>query len=849
MSCSVWQCVSPHRVNRELKQNLDVMSKNLVIVESPAKAKTIEKYLGKDFGVLASYGHVRDLVPKGGAVDPDADFEMKYQIIERNEKHVNAIIRALKKADALYLATDPDREGEAISWHLIELLRERDVIGDKAVHRVVFHEITKPAVREAIENPRKLADELVDAQQARRALDYLVGFNLSPLLWKKVQRGLSAGRVQSPALRLIAEREDAIEAFNPREYWSIEADLKKSGKEFPARLAQYRGNRVEQFSFENEASATEVEQALISAADGKLRVTDISRKQRKRNPAPPFTTSTLQQEASRKLGFNTQRTMRAAQKLYEGLEIPGEGQVGLITYMRTDSVTLSQIAVAELREIIAERYGSKNVPEGPRAYKTKAKNAQEAHEAIRPTSAAHTPDSLKAVLEPDQFRLYDLIWKRTVACQMVHALFDTVAVDLVGQNDSAEPTGVFRANGSVLVEPGFIAVYQEGNDDKGDDGDNDRRLPDIKEGELIDLEKIRPEQHFTEPPPRFTEASLVKTLEEYGIGRPSTYASIISTLKNREYVEMDGKRFIPTDMGRIVNTFLTEHFKQYVDYEFTARLEDELDEISLGKKSWKPLMHEFWKPFSELVEHKEESVSREQVAQARELGIDPKSGRPVSVRMGRYGPFVQIGTKDDEEKPKWAGLKPGQKMADIDLEIAMELFKLPRKLGETPEGEPVSTSIGRFGPYVKYGDKFVSIKDDDPYTIELDKALEYVREKKIADANRLIQDFPDDGIQVLNGRYGPYVTDKKKNAKIPKDVDPKSLTLEQCKEMIEAAPERGRRGKKKTGAAASKKTTTKKAATKKKTKKKAKKKAKKKTTKKKAGKKSGKKKTSKKSSD
>lgn len=818
------------------------MSKNLVIVESPAKAKTIEKYLGKDFGVLASYGHVRDLVPKGGAVDPDADFEMKYQVIERNEKHVNAIVKALKKADALYLATDPDREGEAISWHLYELLRERNALGDKTVHRVVFHEITKPAVREAIDNPRKLADELVNAQQARRALDYLVGFNLSPLLWKKVQRGLSAGRVQSPALRLIAEREDAIEAFKPREYWSIEADLEKSGKAFPARLAQYRGNKVEQFSFENEASATEVETTLVAAADGKLRVTHISRKQRKRNPAPPFTTSTLQQEASRKLGFNTQRTMRAAQKIYEGLEIPGEGQVGLITYMRTDSVTLSQIAIAELRDVIADRYGSKNVPEAPRAYKTKAKNAQEAHEAIRPTSAARTPDSLKSVLEPDQYRLYDLIWKRTVACQMVHALFDTVAVDLVGQKDGDEPTGVFRANGSVLVEPGFIAVYQEGNDDKADDNDNDRRLPDISEGELIELQKIRPEQHFTEPPPRFTEASLVKTLEEYGIGRPSTYASIISTLKNREYVEMDGKRFIPTDMGRIVNTFLTEHFKQYVDYEFTARLEDELDEISLGKKSWKPLMHEFWKPFSELVEHKEESVSREQVAQAREIGIDPKSGRPVSVRMGRYGPFVQIGTKDDEEKPKWAGLKPGQKMADIDLEMAMELFKLPRKLGETPEGEPVSASIGRFGPYVRYADKFVSIKGDDPYTIELDKALEYIREKKIADANRLIQDFPDEGIQVLNGRYGPYVTDKKKNAKIPKDVDPKTLTLEQCKEMIAAAPERGRRGKKKTTAAASKKTATKKASTKKKTKKKAKKKAKKKTKKKAAKKKAASKK-------
>lgn len=823
------------------------MSKNLVIVESPAKAKTIEKYLGKDFYVLASYGHVRDLVPKGGAVDPDDDFEMKYQIIERNEKHVNAIVKALKKADALYLATDPDREGEAISWHLQELLKEKNALGDKPVYRVVFHEITAPAVREAVENPRKLADELVNAQQARRALDYLVGFNLSPLLWKKVQRGLSAGRVQSPALRLIAEREDAIEAFTPREYWSIEADLAKDKHEFPGRLTQYRGTKVEQFSFENETTATEVETTLTGAAGGSLLVTSVARKQRKRNPAPPFTTSTLQQEASRKLGFNTQRTMRAAQKLYEGIDIGGEGQVGLISYMRTDSVTLSNIATAEIREVIAERYGAKNVPDDIRFYKNKSKNAQEAHEAIRPTSAARTPDSLKGALETDQMRLYDLIWKRTVACQMVHAVFDTVAVDMIPAKDDAQnPAGIFRANGSVLVEAGFIAVYQEGNDDSAAaDNDNDRRLPDIKEGETIALSKIRPEQHFTEPPPRFTEASLVKTLEEYGIGRPSTYANIITTLKNREYVEMDGKRFIPTDMGRIVTKFLTEHFTQYVDYEFTARLEDDLDEISLGQQSWKPLMHKFWKPFSELVEHKEESVSREQVAQARELGTDPKSGRPVSIRMGRYGPFVQIGTKDDEEKPKWAGLKPGQKMADIDLEMAMELFKLPRKLGETPEGEPVSASVGRFGPYVRYGDKFVSIKGEDPYTIELDKALEFVSEKKIADANRLIQDFEEDGIQVLNGRYGPYITDKVKNAKIPKETDPKSLTLEQCKEMLAAAPERGRRGKKKTA----KKVAAKKTATKKKvTKKKAKKKAKKKTAKKKATKKTAKKKASKKTS-
>jgi DNA topoisomerase-1 len=800
------------------------MPKNLVIVESPAKSKTISKYLGKDFDVMASYGHVRDLVPKEGAVDPDNDFTMKYQVIERNEKHVNAIIRALKKADALYLATDPDREGEAISWHLIELLRERGALENKDVRRVVFHEITKQAVQEAVDHPRELSDDLVGAQQARRALDYLVGFNLSPLLWKKVQPGLSAGRVQSPALRMIVERELEIEAFKAREYWSIEADVSKNEQPFTSRLVSYKGEKVEQFSFENEASARDVEKTLLEAAGGELNVVSVTKRQRRRNPAAPFTTSTLQQEASRKLGFNTQRTMRVAQKLYEGIELPGEGQVGLISYMRTDSVTLADVALAEIRDMIAERYGKENVPDEPRVFKTKSKNAQEAHEAIRPTSVAHVPDEIRGSLDEDQYKLYSLIWKRTMACQMVPAVFDTVAIEMT-VGDAALGHRM-RANGSVLVEPGFMAVYQEGKDDSKDD-DSDRLLPEIDEGDTIKLDELRPEQHFTEPPPRFTEASLVKTLEEYGIGRPSTYASIIATLKNREYVEMDAKRFIPTDIGRIVNGFLTEHFKQYVDYDFTARLEDDLDEVSLGHKDWVPLLDDFWRPFNKLCEEKETSVTREQVAQARELGTDPKSGKPVTVRMGRYGPFVQIGTKDDEEKPKFAGLRPGQKMNDIDLATALELFKLPRKLGETPDGLSVSASVGRFGPYVRYGDKYVSIKGDDPYTIELPRALELIEEKKIADANRIILDFEEEGIQVLNGRYGPYITNKAKNARVPKDREPKSLTLEECLELLAAAPERGRRGKKKVA----KKPAAKKKAVKKKTKKK---KAKKKPAKKKA---------------
>ncbi len=796
------------------------MSRNLVIVESPAKAKTISKYLGKDFDVMASYGHVRDLVPKEGAVDPEQGFSMKYQVIEKNQKHVNAIIKALKQAKALYLATDPDREGEAISWHLTELLKEKNALNNKPVHRVIFHEITKNAIQDAIEHPREISGELVSAQQARRALDYLVGFNLSPLLWKKVQRGLSAGRVQSPALRMIVERELEIEAFEPREYWTIEADVSKEKQPFVARLVRYKGEKVEQFSFENEDAAREVEKTILGAADGKLATVSVEKKQRRRNPAAPFTTSTLQQESSRKLGFNTQWTMRVAQRLYEGIELPGEGNVGLISYMRTDSVTLADVAIAEIREVIEERYGAENVPAEPRVFKTKSKNAQEAHEAIRPTSVARTPDSLEGKLDDDQLKLYTLIWQRTMACQMVPAVFDTVTLEFE-PGEASSGTGEsggdhrFRANGSVLVEPGFMAVYQEGQDDTNDD-DRDRLLPEIAEGDVIDLDQLRPEQHFTEPPPRYTEASLVKTLEEYGIGRPSTYASIISTLKNREYVEMDGKRFIPTDVGRIVNGFLTEHFKQYVDYDFTARLEDDLDAISLGEEDLVPLLERFWKPFSDLVTDKEQSVTREQVAQARELGTDPKSGKPVTVRMGRYGPFVQIGTKDDEEKPKFAGLRPGQKMNELTINEALELFKLPRKLGKTPDGLEVSASVGRFGPYVRYGDKYVSIRgDDDPYTIELPRALELIEEKKIADANRIIQDFEDEGIQVLNGRYGPYVTDKAKNARVPKDRDPKSLTLEECKELLAAAPARGRRGKKKT---AKKKAAKKKTAKKKKTK-------------------------------
>jgi DNA topoisomerase-1 len=790
------------------------MAENLVIVESPAKAKTIKKYLGKDFEVLASYGHVRDLVPKEGAVDPEHDFRMQYRVIERNEKHVEAISKSLKKASSLYLATDPDREGEAISWHLFELLKDRGELKGKTVHRVAFYEITKNAIQAAVKEPRELSMDLVNAQQARRALDYLVGFNLSPLLWKKVRQGLSAGRVQSPALRMICERDEAIDAFVPQEYWTIDAQGEHSEVTFPLKLIEYAGKKVEQFSFTNEGSAREVEATLNKVAAGQLTVDTIDRKQRKRNPAPPFTTSTLQQEAARKLGFSAQRTMRLAQQLYEGVDF-GEGAVGLITYMRTDSVALANEAVLEIRATIEQLYGKEGLAEAPRVFKTKSKNAQEAHEAVRPTSASITPQQVEGKIDADQFKLYALIWKRAIACQMAHAVFDTVAVDLIA---GARGSGhMLRANGSTLVKPGFIAVYQEGRDEgaAGED-ENDHVLPAMQEGDLVKLIGLHGEQHFTEPPPRFSEASLVKALEEHGIGRPSTYASIISTLRDREYVNIDARRFTATDIGKIVNRFLTKYFTKYVEYGFTADMEDELDAVSRGEEPWTTPLEKFWKPFIDQVEDIEKSVSREEVAMSRDLGIHPESGRPVSVRMGRFGPFVQAGTKDDVEKPKFAGLRPGQKMDTITLADAMVLFQLPRTLGATAVGDTITVSVGQFGPYVKYGSKYVSLKDpDDPYTVTLERAVEVIEAKKIADANRIIHDFGIDDIQVLNGRYGPYITDKQRNARIPKDRDPKTLTLEDCRALLAAAPVRPARGRfGRRGAAAKTAKPTKAAATK-----------------------------------
>jgi DNA topoisomerase-1 len=756
------------------------MAKNLLIVESPAKAKTINKYLGKDFTVLASYGHVRDLVPKEGAVDPDHGFAMRYDLIEKNEKHVDAIAKAARGAENLFLATDPDREGEAISWHIAEILKERGLLKDKSLQRVVFTEITPRAIREAMTKPRSIAAPLVDAQQARRALDYLVGFNLSPVLWRKVQRGLSAGRVQSPALRMIVEREEEIEAFIAREYWSIEAECLHPSQPFTARLTKLDGKKFEQFTITDGETAEAARQRLVNAASGVLQVTDVTSKERKRRPAPPFTTSTLQQEAARKLGFTTKRTMQVAQKLYEGVAIGDEGTVGLITYMRTDSVNLSQDAVAEIRDLIARDFGTRAVPDQPNVYKTKSANAQEAHEAVRPSSALRTPAQVSRYLEDDARRLYELIWKRAVASQMVPATLNTVSVDLAAGSEHS-----FRVSGTTVVDPGFLAVYEEGKDTKtSEEDDEGRKLPAMKPGDRIPLERIHADQHFTEPPPRFSEASLVKALEEYGIGRPSTYASIIATLLFRKYVELESRRFRPTDVGRAVSNFLAGHFTRYVDYDFTAKLEDELDAVSRGEEQWVPLMERFWQPFKRLVADKQESLDKTEAGSVRVLGTDPKTGRQVSARIGKFGPLVQIGTVEDEDKPQFASLKPGQSIYSISLEQALELFGLPRKLG-TSNGEEVSVGIGRFGAFAKRGSTYASLaKEDDPYTIDFDRAVFLIEQKEEIARNRIIKSFDGSDIQVLNGRFGPYISDGRLNGRIPKDREPVSLTLDEVTQML-----------------------------------------------------------------
>lgn len=610
------------------------MGKHLVIVESPAKAKTIQKYLGDDYDVLASYGHVRDLPPRKGSVNPDEHFAMTYAPLEKNARHIETIAKALKKSDSLLLATDPDREGEAISWHISELMKEKNLIKEKPVHRIFFNEITKSAIQEAINNPRTIAMDLVNAQQARRALDYLVGFNLSPLLWKKIRRGLSAGRVQSPALRLIVEREEEIERFVSQEYWKILAQCMHDNTAFEARLTHYKNEKLQQFTVNEQKQAEEIKKQLLLEAKGFLKVTEIEKKQRKRKPSPPFITSTLQQEAARKLGFTARKTMMVAQQLYEGIDI-GTGTVGLISYMRTDSVHLANEAVEEIREFISQRYGAENCPKEIRTYKTKSKNAQEAHEAIRPTSVKRTPDMVQNALTSDQQRLYALIWKRTIASQMADAVMDTVAVDF-----SCGPANILRANGSTVTFPGFLTVYEEGRDDSKEEDSDGNLLPPFKVGEQVKMQEILANQHFTEPPPRYSEATLVKALEEYDIGRPSTYASIIHTLQQREYVINDKKRFSPTDVGRIVNRFLTSYFTRYVDYKFTAELEDTLDAIARGEKEWIPVLEDFWKPFVQQIQAIDEQVQRKDVTTELLEEQCPKCSKPLSIRLGKRGRFI-----------------------------------------------------------------------------------------------------------------------------------------------------------------------------------------------------------------
>lgn len=801
------------------------MSK-LVIVESPSKSKTLKKYLGDDYDILASYGHVRDLEPKTGAIDTE-NFSMKYQVIERNAKHVEAIVKAAKKADEVLLATDPDREGEAISWHISEILKERKV--KTPMKRVAFYEITESAVQDAVRNPREIATDLVNAQQARRALDYLVGFNLSPLLWRKISPGLSAGRVQSPALRMIVERELEIEAFDPREYWTLHLDSHKGTQPFTAKLTHFKGEKLDQFSVEHEARSKEW-LATLEARDAT--VMRIEKKRRARHPGAPFTTSTLQQAGVRQLGMTTDRVMRTAQQLYEGIDL-GEGPVGLITYMRTDSVNLAQEAITDIRKYVGANFDKDFLPPAAIAYKAKTKNAQEAHEAVRPTAVARTPEAVKPFLSHDQARLYELIWKRTVACQMTPAQFDTVAADItVGE-------GTFRATGQTLAFAGFLAVYQD------DEDEEESKLPVLVEGETLPVDKLYGEQHFTQPPPRYTEASLVKALEEYGIGRPSTYASIISTLQDREYVVLEKKRFQPTDIGRLVNCFLTRHFGHYVDYDFTAKLEDKLDDVSNGNRVWTRLLGEFWSEFDGDLKAKQDvergcpiaeacpKCSKPLFMQASKrglfigcsgypecdytrplhaataegdniLGQDPATGLDIKLLSGRFGPYVQIGEMPEDKKapkPRRASWPKDIPLENATLELALKFLSLPREVGHHPvTGLPIVANNGRFGPYLLHDGKFKSIpKTDSVYEIDLPRALEVLamerepRGDSAASVLKSLGPHPDDGkdITVRSGRYGPYVKHGSTNATLPKDITPEEITLDEALSLIAARVAKG----------------------------------------------------------
>ena len=773
------------------------MSDNLVIVESPAKSRTIEKYLGNDFKVISTVGHLRNLPSKKG-IDVENDYKMNYELIDRDHNKPEHIIRdikkALKNAKKLYLATDQDREGEVIAWHLIDILEKEKSLEGIEVVRIVFNEITKKAILDSIKNPRELSYDLINAQFARRSIDYLFGMGISPLLWGIGIRKGSAGRVQSPALKMIVEREEAIRKFIPQEYWSLNANFAKEKKVFDSFLHTLDGKKLSKFDIDDEKKANKIKEEISKIPDENFKVLKVVKKERKRQPAKPFITSTLQQEASRKLRFAPRRTMGIAQELYTGIDL-GDGPIGLITYMRTDSTNLAQEAINEIREIIPDLYGNDSLPAEKRVYSNTSKNAQEAHEAIRPSSVTKKPEDVKKYLNNDQYELYSLIWKRTVASQMNDAILDSVSVDL----GTKEKT--FRASGQSIKYPGFMQVYLEGSDDEDLDAES-KILPPMQEGDVIKLNKVDAVQHFTQPPGRYTEASLIKNLEKEGIGRPSTYAAIIETLRLKEYVEIENRTLTPTGKGASACAFLDKNFNDFIKYNYTAELEETLDKIARGEVEWIPTTDSFYKYLTEMV-GKTEKLSPEERKQERVLGTDPKSGRTVSVRHGPFGPHAMIGTKDDPKeagKPKSASLKIGQDITSITLEEALELFVLPRLLGETPDGEHITACLGRFGPYLNYGEKKnLSLKglekegEDpyDPYTITFEQALPLVEEKKIIEANKVIQNFEEKGIQVLNGRFGPYVTDGTKNVKVPKDQEPKELSLEECIHMIENAPVKG----------------------------------------------------------
>ncbi len=837
---------------------------NLVVVESPAKAKTINKYLGRGYEVLASFGHVRDLPAKSGSVDPDANFRMIWEVDAKAQKRLNDIARAAKGAEKLILATDPDREGEAISWHVLEVLKQKKALNGQVIERVVFNAITKQAVTEAMAHPRHIDQALVDAYLARRALDYLVGFTLSPVLWRKLPGARSAGRVQSVALRLVCDRELEIEKFVRREYWSLLATLATPRNEtFEARLVGADGTKLQRLDIGSAAEAEAFKQALETAT---FTVAGVEAKPVKRHPQPPFTTSTLQQEASRKLGFAPAHTMRVAQRLYEGIEIGGEA-VGLITYMRTDGVQIAGEAISAARRVIETDYGAKYVPHAPRRYETKAKNAQEAHEAIRPTDLTRRPRDAKRFLDADQAKLYELIWLRTVASQTESAELERTTVDITAK--VAAQLLELRATGTVVKFDGFLALYQEGHDDDADD-EEARRLPPMSVGESLAKRAIAATQHFTEPPPRYSEASLVKRLEELGIGRPSTYASILQVLRDRKYVRLDKRRLYPEDRGRIVVAFLESFFAKYVEYDFTASLEEQLDLISNNEVAWREVLRDFWRDFIGAVDEiKDLRIS--QVLDAldellaphlfpphadggdprqcpncsggrltlklskygafigcsnypecrytrplsvpadgsgeigtKKLGEDPKSGLEVTLRSGRFGPYVQLGEAVDGEKPKRASLQKGMTPDDVDLDRALALLSLPREIGRHPEdGEPIRAGIGRFGPYVQHGKTYANLEaGDDIFHIGLNRAVTLIAEKHAkgprfrrfgSDPGRALGAHPTTGGPVVakNGRYGPYVSHDGINATLPRDKAPETITLDEAVALLDARAERG----------------------------------------------------------